>query len=139
MQYAIEHKLWNGKGDLDFATCFSDGVLDCNTQGSRLLCGAALMKKYEENESTSGGGGSLDAEAMMEILRNHGGGICMHGGFETTAAMVSELKRNESGKLEGEDRESKVRARHWMTGKPHPCRSPFLLLEFVEGQSETKY
>ena len=41
--------------------------------------------------------------AMMEILRDHNGGICMHGGFETTAAMVSEL------------RERNV-ATHWLTG-----------------------
>lgn len=39
-----------------------------------------------------GKGGTLDSQAMMDILRNHPGGICMHGGFETTSAMVSELR-----------------------------------------------
>lgn len=39
---------------------------------------------------------------MMDILRNHPGGICMHGGFETTSAMVSELREG--------------KATHWLTG-----------------------
>ena len=41
-------------------------------------------------------------QAMMDILRNHPGGICMHGGFETTSAMVSELREG--------------KATHWLTG-----------------------
>jgi len=40
---------------------------------------------------------------MMEILRDHNGGICMHGAFETTAAMVSELHERNV-------------ATHWLTG-----------------------
>lgn len=46
----------------------------------------------------------------MDILRDHQGGICMHGGFETTSAMVSELRRTEleSGPA--------LRATHWLTG-----------------------
>mmetsp|Transcript_8751 Transcript_8751/g.17878 ORF Transcript_8751/g.17878 Transcript_8751/m.17878 type:complete len:190 (-) Transcript_8751:310-879(-) len=128
-RYAIEHKLWTGKGELDFAECFSDGMLDCNVKGSRLVCGAAIMKKKSGDECR-GGGGSLDAEAMMEILRDHDGGICMHGGFETTAAMVSELKRD--GDEGGRGRNSeRVVAQHWMTGRPHPCKSPFLLQRFT--------
>ena len=40
---------------------------------------------------------------MMAILRNHEAGLCMHGSFETTSAMVSELRS--------------TGARHWLTGQ----------------------
>ena len=54
----------------------------------------------------------ITAEAMMDILRDHDSGICMHGAFRTTASMVSELRAD-------------GRHRHWMTGAPHPCQVPF--------------
>ena len=53
---------------------------------------------------------------MMAILRDHDSGICMHGGFETTASMVSELRSEASAAL------------HWVTGRPHPCRAEFELV-----------
>jgi hypothetical protein len=56
---------------------------------------------------------------MMDILRDHDGGICMHGGFETTASMVSRI-----GGI-GE-------AEHWLIGRPHPCRSPFRPVSFPD-------
>jgi hypothetical protein len=59
---------------------------------------------------------------MMDILRDHESGICMHGGFETTASMVSRIGVSGVGV-------SRVGAagegEHWFTGRPHPCRSPF--------------
>ena len=108
---AIEQKLWNGKGDFDFAKIYSsDSVLDDQDDSSRLMCGAALMGKYND--------GDLDHGVMMDVLRDHTGGICMHGGFETTASMVSELLKEGVGA---------TTARHWMTGKSHPCKNPFNL------------
>ena len=65
------------------------------------------MEKYDK--------GGLNTKAMMNILSDHEGGICMHGGFETTASMVSELHS---------DRKA---CQHWLTGKPHPCKNPFIL------------
>jgi secernin len=100
-EYAREKGLWDGKGEFDFARCFSDGPIDASPN-SRQKMGEALMEKHK---------GSLDSEAMMDILRNHESGICMHGGFETTASMVSELRANG--------------VRHWMTGEPYPCKSSF--------------
>ena len=58
--------------------------------------------------------GKFNRHDMIEILRDHESGICMHGSFETTASMVSELY---PGK----------KANHWMTGKPYPCDSSFNL------------
>lgn len=102
-EHAMQKGLWNGSGKLDFAKCFSQGGVETSPY-SRQLQGTCLM-----NEHTNG---SLNAEAMMHILKDHESGICMHGSFETTAAMVSEL----TGKG----------ARHYMTGKPHPCKNNFL-------------
>lgn len=108
LEYAKTLGLWNGKGEtLDFAECFSDGPVEQDPQ-SRQLQGTALMNLYPK--------GMLDAQAMMEILKDHKSGICMHGGFETTSSMVSELK-------------SSGQTRHWLTGKPHPCQSSFEIQE----------
>ena len=57
--------------------------------------------------------GSMDKNAMIEILKDHNSGIRMHGSFGTTSSMVSELRRDGS-------------AQHWMTGKPHPRENEFL-------------
>jgi hypothetical protein len=48
---------------------------------------------------------------MMEILRDHSTGICMHGDFRTTSSQVSYL--------------AEKNAIHWLTGSPHPCISLF--------------
>lgn len=103
MCYAKENGLWNGKEPFDFAECFSEGGVD-DSPLSRQGCGTSLLEKHN---------GTMDRNAMMEILKDHNSGICMHGGFETTASMVSELRQDGS-------------AQHWMTGKPHPCESEFL-------------
>lgn len=109
-EYATEKGWWDGKGEMDFAKCFGSGPVDAEVEGTRQFCGAALLGEHDD--------GKLDAEAMKEILRDHKGGICMHGAFETTSAMVSELRRET-------DSDRQVKARHWMTGKPYPCQSEF--------------
>lgn len=55
---------------------------------------------------------------MMDILRDHDSGICMHGGFETTASMVSELKRDGS-------------TNHWMMDTAHPCQNKYAIQDIV--------
>jgi len=93
------------EGKLDWAACFGDGcVQECESPYSRQSCGRKLLEKYDGTEK-------MNEKAMMEILRNHDGGICMHGGFESTASMVSVLKSNG-----GNDHQ------HWMLDKPHPCK-----------------
>jgi len=106
--FAKENGLWDGREceRFDFAATFSEGGVD-ETMSSRQGCGARLLSGYTSTKNFS-------RENMVSILRDHESGICMHGEFETTASMVSELYS---------DRKSK----HWMSGKPHPCKSNFLL------------
>eukprot|EP00746_Dinoflagellata_sp_MGD_P045422 gnl/MRDRNA2_/MRDRNA2_211283_c0_seq1.p1 gnl/MRDRNA2_/MRDRNA2_211283_c0~~gnl/MRDRNA2_/MRDRNA2_211283_c0_seq1.p1 ORF type:complete len:269 (-),score=51.20 gnl/MRDRNA2_/MRDRNA2_211283_c0_seq1:55-861(-) len=109
-EYAFEQKLWDGAAPFDFAEIFSAGGVDTSPY-SRLGCGKALLAKHAFKNS-------LDHNQMIEILKDHDSGICMHGSFETTASMVSELKANQQ-------------ARHWMTGKPYPCQSEFIPQELT--------
>jgi secernin len=107
-EHARKRGLWDGETDLDWTATFgSDGGRVDDSPHSRQACGARLLERHDNKQT-------LDAAAMMEILRSHDGGICMHGGFETTASQVSELS-------------SEGQARHWMTGQPYPCRSEFKL------------
>ena len=89
-------------GPVDFAACFSTAPVQPEP-GSRETWGAELMARTD---------GAITPETMMDILRHHESGICMHGGFETTASMVSRLSPG------GE-------ATHWLTGGANPCRASF--------------
>ncbi len=89
-------------GKVDFAACFSAAPVDPEP-GSREAWGARLLAQNE---------GAITPESMMEVLRHHDSGICMHGGFETTASMVSRLSPA------GE-------ATHWLTGAANPCSATF--------------
>ncbi len=89
-------------GSVDFAACFSVAPVEPDP-GSREAWGARLLARND---------GSITPETMMDVLRHHESGICMHGGFETTASMVSRLSP-------GGD------AAHWLTGEANPCRASF--------------
>ena len=96
----------------DFAATFAadgGGVLAGSRQdwGTRLLAAEA---------------GRITPETMMDLLADHDSGICMHGAFETTASMVSELFPD-------------GRHRHWMTGRPHPCRTRFEEVAFPSAEA----
>lgn len=99
--------LYNGVGEFDFAAAFSATPVGPDPY-SRQACGRRLMAEHR---------GRMTPDAMMDILRNHESGICMHGPFETTASMVSSIVGPGS-------------ARHWFTEDPHPCRSPFRFYSF---------
>ncbi len=89
-------------GSVDFAACFSAQPVEPDP-GSREAWGARLVARNE---------GGITPEIMMDVLRHHESGICMHGGFETTASMVSRLSPG------GE-------ATHWLTGEANPCSASF--------------
>ena len=108
-EYATKAGLWDGSDDFDFAAIFSEGgasLVDSND--GRQGRGRDLLDQHEGSQT-------FDKNAMISILRDHKGGICMHGSdFETTASMVSELFGDSSGN------------KHWTTG-PHPCTCTFSL------------
>jgi secernin len=113
-EYAKTSGLWNGDEPFDFAMIFSqDGVVDDESTSSRQGCGRCMLAKHSNS-------GAFSRHDMMTILRDHESGICMHGGFETTASMMSELYPNK-------------KAKHWTTG-PHPCKSTFSLQEIIAEQ-----
>ena len=58
------------------------------------------------------GRGSITPATMMEILRDHDGGICMHGAIRTTASLVCRVGRG-------------VAPRIWMTWGDNPCEGDF--------------
>ncbi len=89
-------------GAVDFAACFSAAPFTPEP-GSREAWGARLLAQNE---------GAITPESMMDTLSHHESGICMHGGFETTASMVSRLSPG------GE-------ATHWLADGANPCRASF--------------
>ncbi|MFX1284266.1 MAG: C69 family dipeptidase [Promethearchaeota archaeon] len=102
IDYAIEQGYCDDVDRFDFAKCFSEGIYKEPSRFSREGWGKHLLQSNY---------GEIDPIIMIEILRDHYGGICMHGAFRTTASQVSYL--------------SKTKAVHWMTGSPHPCISFF--------------
>jgi secernin len=107
--YAREKGYWKG-GSFDFTEAFCIGSAQEETSDPRFCGGRRLLEQHA-------GKGTMNIEAMMAILRDHSSGICMHGGFETTSSWVSEIQM--------ETKDDKRLARHWLTGKPYPCRSDF--------------
>jgi secernin len=89
-------------GLVDFTACFSVAPVEADP-GSREAWVARLLARND---------GAITPEIMMDVLRHHESGICMHGGFETTASMVSRLS-------------PKGDATHWLTGGANPCRASF--------------
>ncbi len=102
VDHAIDQGFCDNKEDFDFAKCFSYENYQEPSKYSREGWGNYLLKTYY---------GKISPLTMMEILRDHYGGICMHGAYRTTASQVSYL--------------SKKNTVHWMTGSPHPCISFF--------------
>jgi len=95
--------------DLDFANHFSSSPVQLDPS-SRQACGKRLMDDHA---------GHITPKTMMNILSDHESGLCMHGGFATTASMVSRLSPN--GTFE-----------HWMTGAPYPCQTPFKAVSLLD-------
>jgi secernin len=102
IDYAVDRGYHIGEGQFDFAKCFTQGFYQKPTRYSREGWGNYLLQSIS---------GKITPPIMMEILRDHYGGICMHGAFRTTGSQVSYLSEKNSI--------------HWMTGSPHPCISFF--------------
>jgi secernin len=102
IDYALDRGYCDDRDQFDFTKCFTKGIYQKPTKYSREGWGNFLLQSNF---------GKISPKTMIEILRDHYGGICMHGAFRTTGSQVSYI--------------SKKNSIHWMTGSPHPCISFF--------------
>ena len=102
--HAIEEGYCKDDNDFDFAYTFSGtSVSTTPSQYSRGGKSTILLNKNI---------GNITPQMMMDFLREHQAGICMHGSFESTGSQVSHLKK------EG-------KSIHWFTGGTLPCLNIF--------------
>ena len=104
IDHAIEMGYCKDDTDFDFANCYTSGGLpDKVSPYTREGRCTVLLEQ---------GQGTIDYKTAMTILRDHEAGICMHGGFRSTASQVTKI--NDDG--------STV---NWLTGTPEPCMGVF--------------
>lgn len=114
IRYAIEKNYCKDDNNFDFAITFSGSPI--STIPSPYSRGGKTTILLNENV------GKITPKLMMEFLREHQAGICMHGGFESTGSQVSHLRKGK-------------RPIHWFTGSTLPCVSIFKPYAFpIEGQ-----
>jgi secernin len=109
IDYAIEKGYHDQTGPFDFAPSFEMNWRESSHFSREGYGKSFLSSNYEK----------ITPLTMMDLLRSCESGICMHGGFRSTASMVSHLL--------GSDQDV-----HWMTGTPHPCRSFFKPISFPD-------
>jgi secernin len=114
IQHAIEKKYCKSEDDFDFAVTFTGSpVPDAPSKYTRGGKSTILL-----NENV----GKITPLMMMEFLRDHKAGICMHGGFESTGSHVSHLREGKN-------------SIHWFTGSTLPCISIYKPYAFpISGQ-----
>ena len=104
IQHAIDKNYCKSEEDFDFAVTFSGTfVSDAPSKYTRGGKSTILL-----NENVS----KITPFMMMEFLRDHQAGICMHGGFESTGSQVSHLREGKN-------------SIHWFTGTTLPCVSMY--------------
>lgn len=105
LQHAIENGYCKDDEDFDFASAFSqEPIPKVFSPLSRPGKTQQLLKKNK---------GNISPALMMDFLREHEAGICMHGDFESVGSEVSLLNKNPNKSI------------HWFTGSTNPCRSIF--------------
>jgi len=113
--HAIEKNYCKDDNDFDFAYTFSGSSFSTTpSQYSREGKSTLLLNKNI---------GNITPQMMMDFLREHDAGICMHGSFESTGSQVSHLKKDVKKSI------------HWFTGGSLPCLNVFKPYIFpAEGQ-----
>ena len=91
----------DGGSRVDFAATF--GSDDPDGRSMRETRGGDLLAAEH---------GRITPDSMMDILRDHEGGICMHGAFRSTASMVCHVGRDAAPRI-------------WMTWGENPCETEF--------------
>jgi len=114
IRHAIERGYCKDDNNFDFAVTFSGSPM--STIPSPYSRGGKATILLNENI------GKITPKLMMEFLREHQAGICMHGGFESTGSQVSHLRKEKN-------------SIHWFTGTTLPCISIYKPYAFpIENQ-----
>ena len=114
IQYAIEKNYCKDDKDFDFAMTFS-GLPTSSIP-------SPYSREGQSNILLNENIGKITPKLMMDFLREHQAGICMHGGFESTGSQVSHLMKEK-------------KSLHWFTGTTLPCVSIYKPYAFpIEGQ-----
>ena len=118
IQHAIDKGYCRDDNDFDFAVIFSDPQIPNSfLPNSRDGCTSIMLR---ENIN------KINPSIMMNFLREHDVGICMHGSFQSTSSQVSHLKKNSTKSV------------HWFTGGSLPCLNIFKPYIFpLDGQKFT--
>jgi secernin len=105
IQHAIKKGYCKEEKDFDFALTFSDEPIpDKFSPYSRPGKSIQLLTRNK---------GDIKSSLMMEFLREHEVGICMHGYYDSTGSQVSAISEDFNKSI------------HWFTGSTRPCISIF--------------
>ncbi|MFX1340390.1 MAG: C69 family dipeptidase [Promethearchaeota archaeon] len=104
IQHAIDQGYCKDDNDFDFALTFTGSYHP--EEPSPYSRGGKSTILLRENKK------KITPKLMMEFLREHDAGICMHGGFESTSSQVSHLRKDKN-------------SIHWFTGSTLPCLSVY--------------
>jgi secernin len=100
IEYAISKNIIKDESEFNFANNFSQGgVSDEPSLYTREGRARQLLKQNS---------GKIIEKMMMNFLREHDSGICMHGGFTSTASQVSKIYPDKS-------------TINWFTNASNPC------------------
>ncbi|MFX1304826.1 MAG: peptidase C69 [Promethearchaeota archaeon] len=114
IQHAIDKNYCKDDDEFDFAVTFSgEPISPKPSPYSREGKSTILLNNNK---------GKISPKLMMEFLREHQAGICMHGGIESTGSQVSHLRKGK-------------KSIHWFTGTTLPCVSIYKPYAFpIQGQ-----
>ncbi|MCP4760394.1 MAG: peptidase C69 [archaeon] len=105
--YVFEQELCKDEESFNFAQIFDNSWSSHLSPYSREgRCNFFLQEKS----------GNITPQLMAEILRDHEGGVCMHGGFLSTGSQISILEEDNNN--------------HFFTATAPPCKSIFHPYEF---------
>lgn len=101
IEHAINKGYCKDEDDFDFAIDFSDPKIpEKFPPNTRDGCSLTMLHQNKRK---------ITIRKIMEFLREHDVGICMHGSFQSTGSQISWL------------REGKAKSVHWFTGGTLPC------------------
>ena len=103
IEYAVESGLCKGENDFNFARIFSE-FWGGNEPSLYSREGRVKFLCHEYK-------GTFSINTAKEILRDHDGGVCMHGGFQTTGSQISVLEEDNNI--------------HYFIESPLPCTSSY--------------